>query len=202
MADVSHDGGYVADRIDDTKETSADELNAVARENALRVERNRRRAERRADATDFAAVSDDELLIEVPSRTTSPVPSPPETPSSLAMHPALQNFDIICTICLYVHHRSLSALASTCRIFERPALDVLWRNLQSVEPLIKCLPSDLFTIESGRMVGVPILYDRPLLTEFTCAGITETSRHQDMGYSLQIHVSRALHHAIRPLSVY
>ncbi|KAG2131838.1 hypothetical protein BD769DRAFT_1355011 [Suillus cothurnatus] len=67
------------------------------------------------------------------------------------MHPALQNFDIICTICLYVHHRSLSALASTCRIFERPALDVLWRNLQSVEPLVKCLPSDLFTIESGRM---------------------------------------------------
>lgn len=70
------------------------------------------------------------------------------------MHPALQNFDIICTICSYVHHRSLPALASTCRIFERPALDVLWRNLQSVEPLVKCLPSDLFGIEPGRMLGL------------------------------------------------
>ncbi|KAG2040984.1 hypothetical protein BDR03DRAFT_947862 [Suillus americanus] len=67
------------------------------------------------------------------------------------MHPALQNFDIICTICLYVHYGSLPALASTCRIFERPALDVLWKNLKSVEPLVKCLPSDLFGIEKGHM---------------------------------------------------
>ncbi|KAG1761783.1 hypothetical protein EDD22DRAFT_804142 [Suillus occidentalis] len=70
------------------------------------------------------------------------------------MHPALQNFDIICTICLYVHDESLHALASTCRIFERPALDALWRDLQSVEPLVKCLPSDLFGTEHGRMAGV------------------------------------------------
>ncbi|KAG2343855.1 hypothetical protein BDR05DRAFT_1059388 [Suillus weaverae] len=108
MADVSDDDGSVADQIDDSEETSSDELNAVVRKDA-----------------------------------SSP---------SLAMHPALQNFDIICTICLYVHHRSLPALASTSRIFERPALDVLWRNLQSMEPLVKCLPSDLFGIELGRMV--------------------------------------------------
>lgn len=111
MADVSDDDGSVADQIDNSEETSPDELNAVARKDA------------------------------------SVDPSP-----SLAMHPALQNYDIICTICLYVHHRSLPALASTSRIFERPALDVLWRNLQSVEPLVKCLPSDLFGIELGRMV--------------------------------------------------
>lgn len=190
MADVSDDSGSVADQIDDSEETSPDELNAVARENAQRVERNRRRAERRADVADLAAISDDESLIGTPSRTTSPTPSTPKTgPSSvdsspsLAMHPALQNFDIICTICLYVHYKSLPALASTCRIFERPALDVLWKNLQSVEPLVKCLPSDLF--------GTELSY-----------GITETSRRQDMGYSLQIHVSRALHHTIRPLDGY
>ncbi|KAG1857703.1 hypothetical protein DFJ58DRAFT_878111 [Suillus subalutaceus] len=157
MADVSDDGGSVADRIDDSEKTSPDELNAVARENALRVERNRRRTERRADAVNLAAVSDDEPLIEAPSRTNSPTPSPPETPSSvdsspsLVMHSALQNFDIICTICLYVHRGSLSALASTCRIFEGPALDVLWRNLESVEPLVKCLPSNLFGIEKGHI---------------------------------------------------
>lgn len=43
MADVSDDRGSVADQINDSEETSPDELNAVARENALRVERNRRR---------------------------------------------------------------------------------------------------------------------------------------------------------------
>ncbi|KAG2125760.1 hypothetical protein DEU56DRAFT_564909 [Suillus clintonianus] len=161
MADVSDKVGSVADQIVDpsgSEEPPPDELNAVARENALKVERNRRRAERRADVADLAAVSDDEPLIEVTSRTTSPAPAPPETPSSvdpsssLATHPALQNIDIIRTICLYVHDGSLPALASTCRIFEHPALDVLWRNLQSVQPLVKCLPSDLFSIEKGHIV--------------------------------------------------
>ncbi|KAG2028933.1 hypothetical protein BDR03DRAFT_976197, partial [Suillus americanus] len=46
----------------------------------------------------------------------------------------------------HTEHGSLPALASTCRTFENPALNVLWRNLQSVEPLVKCLPSDLFSI--------------------------------------------------------
>lgn len=162
MADMSDDGRSVADTIDNlsgSEEISSDELNPIARENALRAERNRRRAERRTDAADLAAVSDDEpLMIEVPSRSTSSAPAPPETPSSvepspsLAMHPALQNIDIICIICSYVHDGSLPALASTCRIFERPALDVLWRDLESVEPLVKCLPSDLFGIEKGHMI--------------------------------------------------
>ncbi|KAG0701008.1 hypothetical protein DFH29DRAFT_587695 [Suillus ampliporus] len=157
MADVSDYGGSVADQIDDASGSGETSLDVVARENALRVERNRGRTERRTDAANLAAVSDDEPLIEVPSRTNSPTPSSPKTPSSvdsspsLAMHPALQNIDIICAICLYVHHGSLPALASTCRIFERPALDVLWRNLQSVEPLVRCLPSDLFGIDHGCM---------------------------------------------------
>ncbi|KAG1740201.1 uncharacterized protein EDB91DRAFT_1347153 [Suillus paluster] len=146
MTDVSDYGGSVA--IDDPSgsgETSPDELKAVARENVSRIERNRRRAERRADVDDLAVVSDDEPLIEILSRSNSPAPSPPKTPS-LATHPALQNFDVICTICSYAHYGSLPALASTCRVFERPALDVLWRNLQSVEPLVKCLPDDLFGV--------------------------------------------------------
>ncbi|KAG1900593.1 uncharacterized protein F5891DRAFT_909718, partial [Suillus fuscotomentosus] len=45
----------------------------------------------------------------------------------------------------------LPALASTCRIFD-PALDVLWRNLSSVEALTRCMPGDLFTVEQGCMV--------------------------------------------------
>ncbi|KAG2361191.1 hypothetical protein BDR07DRAFT_1359286 [Suillus spraguei] len=175
MADVSDDGGSVAVQIDDSEETFPDELNAVARENALRVERNRKRI-----------VSDDEPLIEAPSRATSPAPSSKETLSSvdpslsLTMHPALQNSDIIYTICLYIHHRSLPALASTCRIFERPALDVLWRNLQSVEPLVKCLPSDLFGTELGSTVLVKPLDTRiwGILCKYTSRvySITQSGR--------------------------
>ncbi|KAG2074692.1 hypothetical protein BDR04DRAFT_1071132 [Suillus decipiens] len=69
------------------------------------------------------------------------------------MHPALINLEVICTISSYTQRRSLPALASTCRAFKHPALNALWRDLQSVEPLVKCLPSDLFSInDQGRMV--------------------------------------------------
>ncbi|KAG1887071.1 hypothetical protein F4604DRAFT_1719966, partial [Suillus subluteus] len=69
------------------------------------------------------------------------------------MHAALGNLEVIYTICSHTKLRSLSALASTCRAFERPALNILWRDLQSLEPLIKCLPCDLFSTDRGRVVS-------------------------------------------------
>ncbi|KAG1784567.1 uncharacterized protein HD556DRAFT_1451650 [Suillus plorans] len=60
------------------------------------------------------------------------------------MHAALQNLEVIHTVSSHAEHGTLPALASTCHAFQSPALDVLWRNLQSVEPLVKCLPTDLF----------------------------------------------------------
>jgi hypothetical protein len=89
------------------------------------------------------------------------------------MHPALQISEVIYTISSCAHQGSLPGLASTCRAFERPALDALWRDLQSVEPLVICLPSDLFSY--GRRVGVPDVINCGLQTEFTCTGIAETS---------------------------
>ncbi|KAG2043390.1 hypothetical protein BDR03DRAFT_1087600 [Suillus americanus] len=68
------------------------------------------------------------------------------------MHPALRIFEVIDIISSHTEHGSLPALASTCRAFESPALNVLWRNLQSVEPLVKCLPSDLFGIDREGLV--------------------------------------------------
>jgi hypothetical protein len=61
------------------------------------------------------------------------------------MHPALRILEVIDNISLHVGNGSLPALASTCRAFENPALNVLWRNLESVEPIVKCLPSELFS---------------------------------------------------------
>ncbi|KAG2111184.1 uncharacterized protein F5147DRAFT_771916 [Suillus discolor] len=68
------------------------------------------------------------------------------------MHPALRNLEVIDIIISHTAHGTLPALASTCRIFQDPALDVLWRNLSSVETLISCMPGDLFTVEQGCMV--------------------------------------------------
>ncbi|KAG1869802.1 hypothetical protein C8R48DRAFT_99907 [Suillus tomentosus] len=68
------------------------------------------------------------------------------------MHPALRNLEVVDIIVSHTNHGTLPALASTCRIFEDPVLDVLWRNLSSVETLTRCMPGDLFTVEQGRMV--------------------------------------------------
>ncbi|KAG2355754.1 hypothetical protein BDR07DRAFT_1425268 [Suillus spraguei] len=68
------------------------------------------------------------------------------------MHPALQNLEVIEIICSYTNHGTLPALACTCRVFEHAALNVLWRDLQSVGTLIRCMPDELFVIEPGRMV--------------------------------------------------
>jgi hypothetical protein len=42
--------------------------------------------------------------------------------------------------------RTLIALALTCRLFHEPALDLLWRRVASLGPLVKCMPSDLWKV--------------------------------------------------------
>ncbi|KAJ7893969.1 hypothetical protein B0H14DRAFT_2684343 [Mycena olivaceomarginata] len=39
--------------------------------------------------------------------------------------------------------RDLAALVRTCRIFNGPAVDVLWRDLDHIRPVLKCLPYNL-----------------------------------------------------------
>ncbi|KAG2154022.1 hypothetical protein DEU56DRAFT_433788 [Suillus clintonianus] len=108
------------------------------------------------------------------------------------MHPALGNLEIIYTICSYTQHGSLTALASTCRTFERPALNILWRHLQSLKPFIKCLPSDLFGSDQGRMV-----LQKPLNGEMWDTLFKYTSRV----HSIAVTQSRRLTVIIEPLSL-
>lgn len=42
---------------------------------------------------------------------------------------------------------TLAALARTCRAFEGPALDFLWRDISGLRPLRCIMPSDLFKME-------------------------------------------------------
>ncbi|KAG0698616.1 hypothetical protein DFH29DRAFT_1081724 [Suillus ampliporus] len=76
------------------------------------------------------------------------------------MHLALRNLEVICTISSHAKHGSLPALTSTCCTFENPALNVLWRHLQSMEPFVKCLSSDLFGTDQGCVVLQKPLDDR------------------------------------------
>ncbi|KAH7924043.1 hypothetical protein BV22DRAFT_541321 [Leucogyrophana mollusca] len=52
----------------------------------------------------------------------------------------------------------LASLARTCRTFRDPALDVLWSFLNSFDPLIRCLPQDLWVKDEGGF----LVFARPL----------------------------------------
>ncbi|KAG2144267.1 hypothetical protein DEU56DRAFT_732937 [Suillus clintonianus] len=40
-------------------------------------------------------------------------------------------------------HVTLAALARTCRKFQEPALDILWKDINGFKPLISCLPESI-----------------------------------------------------------
>ena len=40
--------------------------------------------------------------------------------------------------------RDLAALALSCKTFRDPALKILWKELTSLEPLIRCLPNHIW----------------------------------------------------------
>ncbi|KAJ6505660.1 hypothetical protein C8R47DRAFT_1037617 [Mycena vitilis] len=75
------------------------------------------------------------------------------------MHTALQIPEILDLICLEVDtdddslgtprsgsKQTLARLARVCRMFERPALDVLWREQEDLRNLLACMPADLWSI--------------------------------------------------------
>ncbi|KIJ63279.1 hypothetical protein HYDPIDRAFT_41125 [Hydnomerulius pinastri MD-312] len=54
------------------------------------------------------------------------------------------------------------SFARSCRAFKEPALDVLWSKLTSLEPLIRCLPRDLWRRSSP---GGPLVIERALFAQ-------------------------------------
>lgn len=47
-------------------------------------------------------------------------------------------------------YSDVAAMARVCRTFHETSLDIVWREIPSLEPLINCMPSDLVEI---RMEG-------------------------------------------------
>lgn len=69
------------------------------------------------------------------------------TLASTMQHRALLVPDILLVIFEHVNHekisrwsrKSLAALASTCKAFHEPAMDLLWANMDGIEPLLGCV---------------------------------------------------------------
>ncbi|KAG1863547.1 hypothetical protein DFJ58DRAFT_724964 [Suillus subalutaceus] len=61
------------------------------------------------------------------------------------MHRCLQIAELFDAVCKRVlatgHHGSLAALCRTCRLFHEPALNVLYKSLESLRPLMFCVPA-------------------------------------------------------------
>jgi hypothetical protein len=49
--------------------------------------------------------------------------------------------------------KTFLALALTCKSFTEPALDFLWRELDGLDPLIRCLPPSLWKIDKQELVS-------------------------------------------------
>jgi hypothetical protein len=70
------------------------------------------------------------------------------------MHRALELLEIVETICDQVYkqpipsemRKDLAILARTCTSFLNPALNVLWRDQQTICNLLRCMPDDLWDI--------------------------------------------------------
>ncbi|KII90924.1 hypothetical protein PLICRDRAFT_174277 [Plicaturopsis crispa FD-325 SS-3] len=65
------------------------------------------------------------------------------------MHPCLRIIDILDVIFFYVQRpdggsRDLGRLATVCKAFEDPALDLLWHTQDSLKPLLKTLGPDIW----------------------------------------------------------
>ncbi|OJA14604.1 hypothetical protein AZE42_07960 [Rhizopogon vesiculosus] len=68
------------------------------------------------------------------------------------MHACLKLEEILHEIFSQADYRSLTIFARTCRLFYEPALNAIYSDLPGIEPLIKRLPQDLWSANSGGLV--------------------------------------------------
>jgi hypothetical protein len=96
------------------------------------------------------------------------------------MHKALRIAEILDQISCHTDLGTLPSLASTCRTFEGPALDALWRNLPSLVPLVNCIPTHLWGFSfRGELVSISYSHDFHSVIRTDTA---QAHRYQGLGY--------------------
>ncbi|KAJ6533966.1 hypothetical protein DFH09DRAFT_932442, partial [Mycena vulgaris] len=71
----------------------------------------------------------------------------------------------------------LSALARTCRAFQDPALDILWRNQESLVPLLSCIPFDAWDVKKSSNYPHSIHENKMVRVSVTKAHLRYTHTH-------------------------
>jgi len=69
------------------------------------------------------------------------------------MHPCLQINELLDAIVEELYGSDLIALATVCHKLSSPALDQIWRSIDSIESLLACLPSEIVIREENDEVG-------------------------------------------------
>ncbi|KAI0712339.1 hypothetical protein C8Q76DRAFT_676855 [Earliella scabrosa] len=70
-------------------------------------------------------------------------------PSSVQQ--ALCIAEIVRNICEYTDERTLAVLARTCKAYQEPAIQSLWRILPNLSPLVYCLPSTVWEVQNHQL---------------------------------------------------
>ncbi|KAJ7076974.1 hypothetical protein B0H15DRAFT_892890 [Mycena belliarum] len=85
------------------------------------------------------------------------------------MHRCLSVVEIVDMICFDLDTYSprsraaLAVLARTSSIFKEPALNALWRRQSSLAPLLRCMPKDLFDLETPMPKSPTYQLKRPIV---------------------------------------
>ncbi|KAG1791798.1 uncharacterized protein BJ212DRAFT_1293645 [Suillus subaureus] len=69
--------------------------------------------------------------------------------------------------------KTLLALALTCKSFTEPALDLLWRHLDRLEPLIRCLPQSLWKWNWKKLVSQALAHTQEYTNSHYLIGISK-----------------------------
>lgn len=68
-------------------------------------------------------------------------------------HGALCIAEIYRNVCVVADDATLAVLARTCKYFHEPAVQMLWRDIPDLVPLIKLFPEDAWILENRRIVS-------------------------------------------------
>ena len=68
-------------------------------------------------------------------------------------HRALYIGEVYRNICRVANDSTLAVLARTCKYFHEPAVQMLWRDLPDLVPLVKLFPENVWIIENQKIVS-------------------------------------------------
>ncbi|GJE94343.1 hypothetical protein PsYK624_105120 [Phanerochaete sordida] len=78
------------------------------------------------------------------------------------MHQAFTVGDVVGEIVSYLERSTLISLTTTCKTLSGPALDALWREMVSLDPLYQTLPSGVWTKDGdGKLMTGPDIPGSP-----------------------------------------